>query len=235
MWAVMDMGGGLRIDGGPIYYFENYGSATAGNYPVGSVSWDDCIVWSNALTEFCNYLMGTSYKCVYNSGGGPIRDSRAANYAACHAVVPDARANGFRLLTGDEWELAARYIEDANNDGDITDAGEYYPGNYMSGSSDDYTDTSVSEYFAWFGANSGGASHPVNMLGPNALGLYDMSGNLIEWCEDHFHDEPDRLIRGGCFQDTAEKLQVGFKDDLIDYAQENSGLPIIGFRLAKNK
>ncbi len=50
------------------------------------------------------------------------------------------------MLTSDEWELAARYIDDANDDGDIEDANEYYPGNYASGADDAYDVTATSDY-----------------------------------------------------------------------------------------
>jgi formylglycine-generating enzyme len=233
VWATTDAGSGLRADGGELYYILNAGGTAGASdlYPVALVSWDDCMVWCNALTEWYNYFRGTKYTCVYRSGGVPIRDSRTANYSVCHSVVPDASATGFRLLTGDEWELAARYIEDADNDGDIRDTGEYYPGNYMSGASVDYSN-GESVLVAWYTANSGGDGHPVMGLSSNALGLYDMSGNLTEWCEDHFHGEPDRLIRGGCYLDANTHEQVGYK---VDYSTESIALAAVGFRIGKNK
>ncbi len=82
------------------------------------------MVWCNALTEYYNTKNDTIYECVYKKNNGEvIRSSTDANADVCDSVVPDTEADGFRLLSVDEWELAARY----KDDGDIKDKGEYYP------------------------------------------------------------------------------------------------------------
>ncbi len=76
--------------------------------------------------------------------------------------------NGYRLPTEGEWEYACR-------------AGSktvYYWGNYME---NDY---------CWYEANSGYIIHPVGQKKPNAFGLYDMNGNVSEWCYDRYKDSP---------------------------------------------
>lgn len=98
-----------------------------------------------------------------------------------------------RLPTEAEWEYACRA-------GSTT---EYYWG-------DD-----ISEEYAWWSVNANGTVKPVGSLKPNAWGLYDMSGNLYEWCEDwysstYYRISPElnpkgppvgryKVIRGGCF------------------------------------
>lgn len=98
---------------------------------------------------------------------------------------------GFRLPTEAEWEYACR----------------------SGGRPEKYAGGIELERAAWYDANSGGTSHPVGEKEPNGLGLYDMSGNVWEWCEDIYCDtaysrhernnpfwstgEPDRVIRGG--------------------------------------
>ena len=97
-------------------------------------------------------------------------------------VVWKEGANGFRLPTGKEWETCAK-------------AGT---NNTWSGTNDE---AELVDY-AWYEKSSKSKTHPVGQLKPNGWGLYDMAGNLYEWCWDR-HDpkdtvtSADRVIRGG--------------------------------------
>ncbi len=87
----------------------------------------------------------------------------------CHSFLEtlnDYTGEEFRLLTEAEWEYAAR-------------GGKYSKG-YKYAGSDNLDEV------AWTIANSGEKSHPVASKKPNELGLYDMSGNVYEWCEDKY-------------------------------------------------
>ncbi|MBN2531910.1 MAG: SUMF1/EgtB/PvdO family nonheme iron enzyme [Spirochaetales bacterium] len=124
--------------------------------------------------------------------------SKRDGFDPCYAfvegdVICDFSKNGYRLPTEAEWEYAAR--------GGSNGKGYAYAGRK--------TPDSV----AWYGSNSGDKTHPVSEKKPNELDLYDMSGNVWEWCWDWYSEYsvqektdptgPDsgerRIHRGGCW------------------------------------
>ncbi len=216
--------------------------------PVTTVNWRDAMVWLNALTEWYNAKTGSALACVYCTTAGygtPIRSSADGSFGSSVDTTAGSfdnpyvnpAAGGFRLPTGAEWELAARYRTDSNADGDIKDANEYYPGSWASGgwapaldandvmgpfgaagangvldgkeSNDRYS--VYSAYWAgsdWTYLDPG--DHDVRSVYANALGLYDMSGNAREWCFDWRTADVSRMYRGGSLSLVATHLQAGY-------------------------
>jgi formylglycine-generating enzyme required for sulfatase activity len=114
-------------------------------------------------------------------------------------------ANGYRLPTEAEWEYAAK--------GGGKDSFEYSGGNSV-------------DSVAWYSGNSGNKTHPVGTKQPNSLGLYDMSGNVWEWCWDWYDSyssgnqtDPTgassgtyRVTRGGSWGNDAALARSAYRD-----------------------
>ncbi len=216
--------------GANIYYFANpgrLGNSYTGSIqqPVTTICWRDALVWCNAVTEWYNAMNGTTppYNCVYTYGG-VIRDSRASNATACDNAGIISGNKGFTLPSGLQWELATRFIADLNSDFDIMDTNEYYPGNYASGATASYTNVAPTQAVAWYEDNSTG-TNPVKGKTPNALSIYDMSGNVSELCFN-------KSAHGGSWVESVEFLQVGYTwiDNSINAA---TTFGFVGFRLTK--
>ncbi len=219
------------------YHFSNVGTQGDNGrrgiqHPVTKISWRDSMVWCNALTEWYNAKKGTNHECVYTYSGAIIRDSRGSNAAACDGAVASAAAKGFRLLSSDEWELAARY-----RDGSLWTYGDHASGDDSGACYDDGSIlggigmSSVFGNFAVYYDNSRNSTSSVGSKRPNALGLYDMSGNVWEWCFDVFESGPDRMGRGGSYDSNANTLRVGHRY----FGPANSATSGVGFRLAKSR
>lgn len=211
----------------------------ASNEPVTWVNWCDVLVWSNALTEYFNDQNSTTLESAYQDVGEPIRD--ATDIPLCDAAEQDGTARGFRMLTGDEWELAARFIGDFNGDGDILDSGEYYPGGFASGSDSYVNIMSPDEDFdgdgdfdydhtvCVFNGTSGSATAAVGTMNPNAMGLYDVCGNVAEWCFTKSEDRVYTMFRGGGWFDPATPVYN------FQFAYRDHAASTLGFRVAMNE
>jgi len=223
--------------------------------PVTAINWRDAMVFSNALTEYYNVQNGTSLEPVYYSNGTyttPQRDSSDANCGAAVGstagdcdnpyikAVTDSNqdmvnciAKGFRLPTSDEWELAARYKGSDSANGAIEEpasSGNWWtPGSYASGATAAYTDAAATGLVAWYIGNGGSVTHNVAAKTANALGLYDMSGNVWEWAFDWYTPGFLRVYRGGSCNLSADFMQVGGVIIINPYYYNF----IVGFRLSR--
>ena len=160
--------------------------------PVHRVTLSSYLIGKHEVTQaLWEEVMGSNPS--YNKQGGdyPVEH---VSWDDCQGFIGKLNARTgmkFRLPTEAEWEYAAR--------GGNRSKGYKYAG---SGNLDEV---------GWYGGNSGKHTHPVGEKKPNELGLYDMSGNVWEWCQDWYGDYTDeaqtnptgpqsggdRVLRGG--------------------------------------
>jgi len=188
------------------------------NYPCIQVPWYDAVKWCNARSQKENLI-----PCYYING------TMTHVYMAGEVTNPFVNwsASGYRLPTEAEWEKAARgglsgkrfpwgdtithsqanYYSSTNFGYDISPTRGWHP---------DYTPTGSTGYYA---------TSPVGMFGPNGYGLYDMCGNVFDWCWDwdglYSSDAqldpkgPDsgtqRMRRGGNWNDDAQMARCDYR------------------------
>jgi len=189
----------------------------------------------------CGFLMGvfevTQGQWRKVMGGNPSRFKKGDDYPVEEVFWNDAQKfirklsalnnnkYKFRLPTEAEWEYACR----------------------SGGEPEIYSGGSRIDRVAWYDGNSGRRTHRVGTKSPNGLGLYDMSGNVWEWCYDWFGDYPSghvtdpkgppaglyRVRRGGSWCNDATNCRSANRSANRSYGPAGNRSDILGFRLAR--
>lgn len=210
-----------------------YKEEEQGKRPVERLSWYEAVMYCNKLSVakglkpvYSKDVDGKAETNVDLWGEVPEKGSKDWN-----AIKWDRKANGYRLLTEAEWEFAARGGASA-----VESEENIF--------SDGYVD------YAWGEDNSRSLTHQVALKKANELGLYDMIGNVWEWCWDWFSESyykkeaasvkdaagPDsadyRVVRGGSWEDDADSYIM----TVTGRGSSSPHLPSrrVGFRIARN-
>ncbi len=205
--------------------------------PAETITWYDAVFFCNALSE------KTGLNKVYNINVKSVSKEENIHITGADVSIID-NANGYRLPTEAEWEFAARGgklskdswdylfsgVDKAINKYDIENSDIDSVGWYSFNLETGKTEKKASA------GNEGYGTHEVGMKNPNSLGIYDMCGNVIEWCYDFYDQDAskgDKLVkkngfvinpkgvesgkyrvsRGGCFDSYSYNCFVSYRNN----------------------
>ncbi len=195
--------------------------------PVEMVSWYDCIEYCNRRSQKENLK---PYYLIEKNKKDPGNDNDFDDVKWIVTINPGA--NGYRLPTEIEWEYAAsggqlskNYLYSGSND--INEVAWYWRNS---------GDKFLTEYWSWpVIEQNHNKTNPVGTKKPNELGLYDMSGNVREWCWDWYKsndDEPKRKIwKGGGWLGAEFCCELSYRGSF----EANGKGPDQGFRVCRSQ
>ena len=235
------MGGNNYNDEQPIHEVE-VPDFHLGKYPITNEQFlpflqevgnqeEDGINWVNLEGQYEGVRCGIKKKdgtfhCVNGFEHHPMIFVSWHGAKAYCKWLSEKNSHTYRLPSEAEWEYAAK--------GGIYSQGFLYAG------------SNKLKEVGWYDINSHTEPKPVGLKCPNKLGLHDMSGNVFEWCEDHWHDDyndalkdgsawggdkenEERVVRGGSWYYYDDYCRVSFRFSFI----HNYRFINVGFRLAR--
>ena len=220
-FEMVNVEGGTFTMGATAEQGSSYGSDEK---PTHQVTLSSYMIGKTEVTQALWETVMGSNPSKFKGADLPVEN---VSWEECQEFITKLNAltgKNFRLPTEAEWEFAAR--------GGNNSSGYKYSG------SNNLSDV------AWSEGNSEGTTHPVGTKSPNELGIYDMSGNVWEWCNDWYGDYSsssqsnptgpnsgsNRVLRGGDWYNSAENGRVSYRS-CERYVITIHGVPF-GLRLA---
>jgi len=191
--------------------------------PAHSVTVSDFSIGKYEVTQkLWNLAMGNN-PSKFRGDDLPVESVSWNDVQIFISLLNTVTGKKYRLPTEAEWEFAAR-------GGNKSTVYHIYSGS-----------NNLNEV-GWYRDNSGDQTHPVGQKQPNELGIYDMSGNVCEWCGDWYGDYPTgavtnptgagsgdyRVLRGGGWYINAQNCRLAYR--LAGFPSDNN--PNFGFRVA---
>jgi len=244
MSSIVEM---VNVEGGIFQMGDEYGDLPGICQPVHRVTLSDFYIGKFQITQRQFQMVMGKNPSFFRGENNPVEEitwydavefcnklSEMDRLTKCYkdiggVITCDFTAKGYRLPTEAEWEYAAR-------------GGKYTKGLGFSGSNNS-TDV------AWYDEHSN-STQPVGTKRPNELGIYDMSGNVWEWCWDGFGGYKiesvisptggqyaiSRVLRGGSWYDIDNFVRCAYRyseDPTAKKSRYSNGT--IGFRISKSK
>lgn len=218
----------VAVKGGCFEMGDTFGDGVFDEKPVHQVCVVDFRMGRYEITqELWQAVMGSNPSKVKHGGQYPVDNVSWNDARDFISTLNNRSGQKWRLPTEAEWEYAAR-------GGGLT---QRYAGSSAI--------ENLGEY-AWYDANSDGTTHPVGTKKPNGLGLFDMNGNVWEWCSDRYdrnyykqspRNNPkgdpfgiNRIVRGG-----SASAKPGFvRSSYRDYVAPTVRGDLFGLRLAQD-
>ena len=206
----------IFVQGGCFQMGDTFGDGDADEKPVHEACVKDFYMGKYEVTQWqWKILISNNPSKFQNGDNYPIEQVSWNDTQEFLKLLIAATGKFYRLPTEAEWEYAAR----------------------SGGKKEKWAGTSSKDFgdYVWFSGNSESQTHPVGQKKPNSLGLYDMSGNVLEWVQDwydekYYRNSPGnnpkgpgkgqrRVIRGGSYKDIAKDVRAStrYMGDLWSY------------------
>jgi formylglycine-generating enzyme required for sulfatase activity len=223
-----------EVSVGQFFAFMGYNPANrpcspSASCPVEMVRWHEAVAYCNALSQKAG--KASCYTCT--GSGASVTCQEATAYGGAKIYT----CPGYRLPTEAEWEYAYRA-------GTTT---AYYSGvNDAATCGWSIVVDANADKIGWCSTNSSSNTHPAGQKQANAWGLYDMAGNVLEWCHDWYQSNigsgpatdpwgsasgSSRILRGGSWSFPADLMRAASRE----FRTPEYWVNFIGFRCARTK